>query len=315
MAPDGLWTVTRQDGLQTFELGRLQSTTISCRLAAPVALIDPHFYFRAMMRSRVGLILGAGVAASALPCQTPTQRLQVEEAPNHSASATRSTDALDRARSLIGRGDYEQARRLAEEARGFRIVISLDERVLWVLRDSDTIRTASVGVASGLTLRVAGRQWTFRTPRGRHTVLGSRVAPVWTPPDWAYAETADRYNLALAWLSPGKPVPLRDGRYLTVQGGAVGLVNRDGVFVALPRDEHIVFESTLYVPPIGTINRRVKGQLGPYALDLGNSYLLHGGASSDSVGLAPTHGCIRLSDNDLEWLYRHIEKGTPVYIY
>ena len=268
-----------------------------------------------MMRSLVVLILGCGVGVSALPGQTPTQRLRVEEAPTRSAATIRSTDSLDRERSRIGRGDYEQARRLAEDARGFRIVISLDDRALWVLRDSDTIRTASVGVASGLTLSVAGRQWTFRTPRGKHTVIDSRVAPVWTPPDWAYAETADIYNLALAWLSPGKPVQLRDGRHLTVQGGAVGLLDRNGVFVALPRDEHIVFDSTLYVPPLGTVNRRVRGQLGPYALDLGNSYLLHGGAPGDSVGLAPTHGCIRLSDGDLEWLYRNVEKGTPVYIY
>jgi hypothetical protein len=211
----------------------------------------------------------------------------VEESPNRSAAATPGTDSLDGARSRIGSGEYEQARRLAQDARGFRIVISLDDRALWVLRDSDTIRSASVGVASGLTLRVAGRQWTFRTPRGKHTVLGSRVAPVWSPPDWAYAETADAHNLALAWLSPGKPVPLRDGRYLTIQGGAVGLLNRDGVFKAIPRDEHIVFESTLYVPPHGTINRRVRGQLGPYALDLGNSYLLHGGAPGDMASAHP----------------------------
>ncbi|HEX6314792.1 MAG TPA: L,D-transpeptidase, partial [Gemmatimonadaceae bacterium] len=212
-----------------------------------------------------------------------------------------------------GSGDYDQARRLAESASGFRVVISLDDRVLWVLRDKDTIRTASVGVASGLTLRVAGRQWTFRTPRGKHTVLGTKVDPVWTPPDWAYAETADQYNLALAWLAPGKPVSLRDGRSLTVQGAAVGLLDRNGVFRALPRDEHIVFDSTLYVPPHGTVNRRIRGELGPYALDLGNSYLLHGGAAGN--GLAPTHGCIRLSDEDLRWLYQNIARGTPVYIY
>jgi hypothetical protein len=275
----------------------------------------PGFYVGAMTRSLVVVIFGIGVAVGALPGQTPTERLRVEEAPISSAATKPSTASLDRERTRIGSGEYEQARRLAQGASGFRIVISLDDRALWVLRDRDTIRTASVGVASGLTLRVAGRQWTFRTPRGKHTVIGSKVAPVWTPPDWAYAETADRYNLALAWLSPGKPVTLRDGRSLTVRGGAVGLLDRNGVFRALPRDEHIVFDSTLYVPPHGTINRRVKGQLGPYALDLGNSYLLHGGASGDSPGLEPTHGCIRLSDADLEWLYRHIEKGTRVYIY
>ena len=271
-------------------------------------------YVGPMTRSLVVVILGSGVAVSALPGQTPTQRLRVEEAPISSAATKPGTDSLDRARTRIGRGDYEQARRLAHTASGFRIVISLDDRALWVLRESDTIRSASIGVASGLTLRVAGRQWTFRTPRGKHTVIGSKVAPVWTPPDWAYAETAHTYNLALAWLSPGKPVVLRDGRSLTVRNGAVGLLDRNGAFRALPRDEHIVFDSTLYIPPLGTINRRVKGQLGPYALDLGNRYLLHGGAAGD-IGLAPTHGCIRLSDDDLEWLYRNIEKGTPVYIY
>lgn len=271
-------------------------------------------YVGPMTRSLVVVMLGSGVAVSALSGQTPTQRLRVEEAPISSAATKPGTDSLDRARTRIGRGDYEQARRLAHTASGFRIVISLDDRALWVLRESDTIRSASIGVASGLTLRVAGRQWTFRTPRGKHTVIGSKVAPVWTPPDWAYAETAHTYNLALAWLSPGKPVVLRDGRSLTVRNGAVGLLDRNGAFRALPRDEHIVFDSTLYIPPLGTINRRVKGQLGPYALDLGNSYLLHGGAAGD-IGLAPTHGCIRLSDDDLEWLYRNIGKGTPVYIY
>ena len=269
-----------------------------------------------MSRSLVVVSLGIGVAVSALPGQTPMQPLRVEEAAISSAAAKPATDSLDVARARIGRGEYAPARRLADNASGFRIVISLDDRNLWVLRDSDTIRTANIGVASGLTLRVAGRQWTFRTPRGRHTVIGSKVAPVWTPPDWAYAETADKYNLALAWLSLEKPVTLRDGRSLTIRGGAVGLLDRNGVFRALPRDEHIVFDSTLYIPPLGTINRRVIGQLGPYALDLGNSYLLHGGASSgDNSALAPTHGCIRLSDADLEWLYRNIEKGTPVYIY
>src|SRR5688500_20001462 len=96
-----------------------------------------------MMRSLGGMILGVGVTVSTLPGQTPTQRLQVEEAPNRSAVTTPSTDSPDGARSRIATGDYEQARRLAEDARGFRIVISLDERVLWVMRDSDTIRTRS----------------------------------------------------------------------------------------------------------------------------------------------------------------------------
>ena len=265
-----------------------------------------------MLRSFLILSLAAGVAVRPLPAQTSTQRVRVQETSVTGPQVPSNTDSLDRARMYVGRGDYEQARKLAQDARGFRVVISLDDRALWVMRDNDTLRTASVGVASGLTLDVAGRRWTFRTPRGKHTVLGSSVAPVWTPPDWAYAETASQYNLKLAWLSAGKPVALHDGRSLTVQNSAVGVLDSDGVFRALPRDEHIVFESTLYVPPHGTINRRLRGQLGPYALDLGGGYLLHGGPSSD---LSPTHGCIRLADGDLEWLYGNVQKGTAVYIY
>ena len=30
---------------------------------------------------------------------------------------------------------------------------------------------------------------------------------------------------------------------------------------------------------------------------------------------AVTHGCMRLSDPDIEWLYRHVPVGTHVYIY
>jgi L,D-transpeptidase YbiS len=93
------------------------------------------------------------------------------------------------------------------------------------------------------------------------------------------------------------------------------LLDSSGVFRALPRDEHIVFQATLFVPPFGTVNRQIKGQLGPYTLDLGGGYLLHGGPTSDGSSLAPTHGCIRLSDADLEWLYRNVAKGTAVYIY
>ena len=257
------------------------------------------------------LAIVSAAATNALSGQTSTQRVRVEE--DAGPSAKRDSALVDRVRTPSDDGGYDAARRLADGARGFRIVVSVDDRALWVLNDNDTLRTAQVGVASGETLTYAGRTWTFRTPRGRRTVIGSKADPVWTPPDWAYAKVASKFKLQLGWMSPGKPITLSDGRRLTVKDGAVGLLFPDGVFVALPRDEHIIFQSTLYVPPFGTRNRQVRGELGPYSLDLGNSYLMHGGSPSD--GLAPTHGCIRLSDADLEWLYRNVAIGTPVYIY
>lgn len=123
------------------------------------------------------------------------------------------------------------------------------------------------------------------------------------------------HQLRLAPMRRNKPVRLKDGRQLTVRDSTVGIIEPDGVFYPLPTDEHIVFDSTLYIPPYGTRNRRVDGELGAYALDLGDGYLLHGTPYVESLGNAATHGCIRLGDDDIEWLYLHVGKGTPVYIY
>jgi L,D-transpeptidase-like protein len=212
--------------------------------------------------------------------------------------------------------DWEHARALAERAREFRIVISLFDRKLWLMEDTLTLMTAPAAVASGMTLDYAGRSWTFRTPRGRHQVLRKSADPVWTPPEWAYAEVAAEYGLKLGRLTAGREVPLHDGSRLAVRDTLVGVIlpgSRE--FAVLPTDEHIVFDNTLYIPPYGTANRRVAGELGRYALDLGDGYMIHGTPNPSSIGRAITHGCIRLADSDIAWLYEIVPEGTPVYIY
>jgi lipoprotein-anchoring transpeptidase ErfK/SrfK len=198
----------------------------------------------------------------------------------------------------------------------FRVVVSLFDRQLQVIRGADTLMVAPIAVASGVTLEYAGRSWTFRTPRGQRRVLRKVEDPVWRPPDWLYAEVASEYGLKLQRLREGSSIGLEDGRRLTVRNGVVG-ISESGAsgFVPLPVDEHIVFNSTLYIPPAGTWNRQVPGELGPYALDLGNGYLLHGTPDQTSIGRAVTHGCIRLADPDITWLYDNVPVGTPVYIY
>jgi lipoprotein-anchoring transpeptidase ErfK/SrfK len=260
-------------------------------------------------------LLATSVVGSALPAQESRQRTRVTPVSSMSTEGTPKTPrATGRFSSRADSLEYVRARTLAAEARGYRVVISLEDRTLWVLYDSDTIRTATVAVASGLTLDFAGRKWTFRTPRearsGRH-----KVDPTWTPPDWMYAEAALEHQLRLAPLSRGNPVQLKDGRQLAVRDSVVGIIDLDEEFYPLPTDEHIVFESTLFIPPYGTINRKVAGELGAYALDLGDGYLLHGTPYVESLGNAATHGCIRLGDDDIEWLYLHVGRGTPVYIY
>jgi len=212
--------------------------------------------------------------------------------------------------------EWERAKALAARAREFRIVISLFDRKLWLMDESLTLMTAPAAVASGMTLDYAGRSWTFRTPRGRHQVLRKAADPVWTPPEWAYAEVAAEYGLKLERLATGHEVPLRDGSRLVVRDTLVGVImpgSRE--FAALPTDEHIVFDNTLFIPPYGTANRRVAGELGRYALDLGDGYMIHGTPNPSSIGRAITHGCIRLADSDIAWLYEIVPEGTPVYIY
>lgn len=196
-----------------------------------------------------------------------------------------------------------------------RVIVSLDTRTLWVLAGDDTLRTASIAVASGEVLRYAGRAWRFETPRGRHVVRDKRAAPVWTPPDWHYAETAREHGLRLRRLPPAGHT-LAGGRRLVIRDSLVGILAApDADFEPLPVDEHVIFDGTLFIPPVGTRNRQLEGALGPFALDLGDGYLLHGTPDPASIGTASTHGCIRLGDDDIAWLHEHVPVGAPVIVY
>jgi lipoprotein-anchoring transpeptidase ErfK/SrfK len=88
-----------------------------------------------------------------------------------------------------------------------------------------------------------------------------------------------------------------------------------GEFAYLPTDEEVIFDSTLFIPPVGTLNRRIEGELGRHMLDTGKGFLLHGTPHKASIGTAATHGCIRLRDDDIAWLYDMIPVGARVYIY
>jgi lipoprotein-anchoring transpeptidase ErfK/SrfK len=146
-------------------------------------------------------------------------------------------------------------------------------------------------------------------------VIDKKENPVWIPPEWHYAEVAQEHGLKLAAMIPGKTV-LSDGRVLDVQEDQVGVVDRTtGEFAYLPTDEEVIFDGTLFIPPIGTLNRRIEGELGRHMLDTGNGFLLHGTPDKASIGTAATHGCIRLRDDDIAWLYDMIPVGTRVYIY
>lgn len=197
-----------------------------------------------------------------------------------------------------------------------RVVISLEERRLWVLSPAgDTLFAAPVAVGSGRTLRTSDRTWLFRTPRGETVVRLKEVAPAWIPPDWHYIELARKLGLRTQRLAYDQPVPLDDETQLTVRANTVGILGADSVFRALPVDEEVIFGGRLFIPPFGTKNRRVEGALGPYRLQLANGVGLHGTPHKESIGTASTHGCIRLHDEDITWLYENIPVGSRVTIY
>src|SRR5262249_33757662 len=152
----------------------------------------------------------------------------IDEAKANNYSFDSKEDSLSWARSKA----------VAEKASGFHIVVSLKDYHLWAIIGEDTVLSAPVAVAKGTTLKYGSQKWTFKTPRGVRTVLRKEADPIWQPPEWLYAETANEYGLKLGHLGTKSHVKLADGRVLTMQDGQAGLLE-NGVFDTLPTDEHI----------------------------------------------------------------------------
>jgi lipoprotein-anchoring transpeptidase ErfK/SrfK len=213
--------------------------------------------------------------------------------------------------SLAGTTAYDASKR----DQNLHVVVSLEDRKLWVVAGVDTVLEAPVAIGTGETLVFGEKNWTFDTPRGIRTIRDKDADPHWIPPEWHYAETAKEYGLKLGKLSLTKATPVSGGRKIMFRDGEAGIMHPDSGFAFLPLEEEIVFDSTLYVPPVGSKNRAVQGELGKYKLDTGGGVLLHGTPHQSSIGKAATHGCMRLRDEDIEWLYQFVPVGTKLYIY
>ncbi len=203
----------------------------------------------------------------------------------------------------------------ANRARGPKILVSLQQRRLWYMDGQIELFTAPVAVGRSVVLEWDENRWNFATPRGRRTVLGKERNPVWVPPDWHYVEVAVMQGWKLTPLVAGRPVQLSDGSSLVVRGRRVGRVLPGGSFVPVAPGEEAVFDGTLFIPPLDSDNRRIPGELGRFKLDLGDAYYLHGTPDESSIGTAATHGCIRLRDADVEFLFLTVAVGTPVFLF
>ncbi len=219
-------------------------------------------------------------------------------------------------RSRADRAAWESARAVAERATGYRVAIDIGAHRLRVIDGSDTLRSAPVATATNTTLSYGGKTWRFETPRGVRTVLAKDSEPTWTPPEWHYVEVATEHGLRLRQLNRGEVVRTRDGTRLTTRGDEVGIIRPgETEFVPLVLDEHVVFDNTLFIPPVGTKHRTIAGELGHFRLKLGDGYQIHGTPFQKSIGTSASHGCVRMTDEDIEWLYRHVPVGTKVYLY
>jgi len=211
---------------------------------------------------------------------------------------------------------YESARSTADRSSGFRVVVDLFAHSLYVIDRDDTLRVAPAATAMNASLTYGKKTWRFETPRGVRRVLSKDKDPVWTPPEWHYAEVALEHHLKLRTMYRGQVVRLQDGTKLLTRGDEVGVIYPGTKeFVPMELDEHVVFDNTLFIPPAGTKQRSIQGELGHFRLALGDGYLFHGTPYANSIGSSVTHGCIRLADEDIEWMYENVPVGTRVYIF
>jgi L,D-transpeptidase ErfK/SrfK len=70
-----------------------------------------------------------------------------------------------------------------------------------------------------------------------------------------------------------------------------------------------------FLPPKDPNERFDDASLGDYALYIGDGFIIHGTLFKSLLGRRVTHGCIRLGDEDLEFVYHHAPIGTRVYLY
>ncbi|HKF43434.1 MAG TPA: L,D-transpeptidase [Thermoanaerobaculia bacterium] len=216
------------------------------------------------------------------------------------------------------------------------IIVSTAENRLRVRRGGHTIFEAVCSTGKGTSLEIAGRKMVFDTPTGRFRIQSKEENPVWVPPDWHFVEEARKKNLEVVHLNPGDAIDAATGepvsapasgvwsflkaskspaRVLKVKGTEVVEVSADGSERPLPPGELIRAGKTIVVPPPGSSQRKFDKVLGHFRLNIGNGYALHGTTATRELGRSVSHGCVRLSDPDIEKLFAMAKVGDQVVIY
>lgn len=247
-----------------------------------------------LTRTTALLIAAFGVSVGTLPA-APASAAGAEHG-SAAVAATRQSQATDPGR---------------------KILVSLDQRRLWLVEDGDTIFTAPVAIGKGGVFHFAGKSYRFDTPRGQRRILAKLDDPSWVPPDWHYYEKAVYRGLEPVHLQEGDRIELSDGTFIEVRNNEVGRINRWGNYHPFTPGSEIMFDGKIFIPPLESPQRRIPNALGPVKLSLGDGYLIHGTHryNADSIGDAASHGCIRMRNSDVTTLRGLVEVGTPVVIF
>lgn len=273
------------------------------------------------MAGTIGMTLALGIASGALVYSTLRVRFQRDI---DRIVFNRNWELLDDVSRKAGTVTDSLQTMLATEpdstATKPYIVVSIADRRLWYRFGDSTLYTTQVAVGSGKTLvqkRGTRQEFKFDTPRGRLVVQSKELDPVWVPPDWHYVEQAKKKGLGILALDRKKAIPVGDGTMIQVDGNDVVKKLPDGVEVPLEAKEghEITAGGNIIVPPYGTNQRKYKGTLGGHRLNMGDGYALHGTDEPLSIGKAVSHGCVRLRNEDIAYLYSVVPTGTAVFIY
>ncbi|MGH7458309.1 MAG: L,D-transpeptidase [Longimicrobiaceae bacterium] len=173
------------------------------------------------------------------------------------------------------------------------LVVSIEEKRVWYLDGTDTLFSAPVAVGSGAMLVLESRTLRFQTPRGRMHIQHKELDPVWIPPAWHYHEIARKHGLEVVDMSRASPDAL----------------------AGFPPGEEPIRGGKIYIPPLGSPQRRHQGVLGVAKLEMQDGYYFHGTQQEETIGTAASHGCIRMLKDDVLWMYEHVPLETEVFIY
>ncbi len=213
-------------------------------------------------------------------------------------------------------------------SRGRLVLINTATNNLFVTVGEKVVFQARCATGKGTSLKTGDGNHLFVTPKGDFLVQSKEERPVWIPPDWYFIEEARKRGLRTVRLQPGRPIPMESetGLALAANGGAAASrqieVRRDRVVAVsgstvreLPPGKLILAGDAIVIPPYGTPQRRFQNVLGAYRINFGGGFGIHGTDEPDAIGRPVTHGCVRLSDEDIRALYPLVEVGDEVVIF